>query len=89
MAASMEALAGVAFGLGEPRRAARIWGAIERLRAEIGAPIPLDERPNYDRTVAAARAATTDAGAFDAAWQEGRTMNLEQAVEYALGDDEA
>jgi hypothetical protein len=41
-------------------------------------------RSREERELAAARAALGDDTAFDLAWQEGRTMNFEQAVQYAL-----
>jgi hypothetical protein len=48
----------------------------------------LNERPQYERQVAAARAgawkATGDDATFATAWAEGRAMTLEQAIEYAL-----
>jgi len=81
---SMEAFAAVALALTGPEPAARIWGRAERLRDEIGAPIAPSARPWYDRQVAAARAALGDDTAFDLAWQDGRTMTLDQAVRYAL-----
>jgi predicted ATPase/class 3 adenylate cyclase len=84
VAEALEGLAHVAAALAVPSRAARIWGAAERLREEIGAPLPPNERPRYDPQVASARAAMEDDPAFDSAWQEGRTMTLEQAVEYGL-----
>nr|MDQ6923461.1 hypothetical protein [Pseudomonadota bacterium] len=62
----------------------RIWGAVERLRTESGSPLPPKDRPVYDRRVAAARAALGDDAAFDRAWQEGRALTLEQAIELAL-----
>ncbi len=40
-------------------------------------------RADYDRGLTAAREALGDA-AFTAAWNEGRKMNLEEAVAYAL-----
>lgn len=83
-AASIEGLAGVAFASGDPVRAARIWGALERLREEIGVPLEQSERPHRDRKIAAARAALGDGAAFDRAWQAGRAMSLEQAVECVL-----
>lgn len=88
IAASMEGLAGIASALGEPTRAARIWGGMERLREEIGAPRVPSERHHYDRSVAAARAALGDDAAFDHAWHEGRAMMLEQAIDYALNNDD-
>jgi len=41
----------------------------------------------YEPYIAAARAQIGDA-AWEAAWQEGRTMSMEEAIEYALSDDE-
>ena len=72
--------------LGSPRRGARIWGAVERLRTEIGSPMALNERPHYDLCVAAARAGLGDDAAFDRAWQEGAALTLEQAMEFALDE---
>ena len=80
---SVEGLAAVVAALGGSLRAAGIWGAAERLREEIGAPLPPNERPRYDRRVAAARAALGDDAAFDRAWQEGRALTIEQAIEIA------
>jgi non-specific serine/threonine protein kinase len=84
IAESLEELAYCAFALVSPGRAARILGAAERLREEIASPLAPTDRPQYDRQVAAARAAIGDDAAFDFAWQEGRAMTLDQAVEYAL-----
>jgi len=82
IAYSLEALAAVVAALGGSLRAARIWGAAERLREEIGSP--LLERPRYDRRVAAARAAWGDDAAVERAWKEGRALTLEQAIELAF-----
>jgi len=84
IAISMEGLAGIAFASNAPGRAACMWGAAERLRQAIGAPLVPSERHHYDHTVAAARAALDDGAAFDLAWREGRAMMLEQAIAYAL-----
>jgi len=80
----VEGLAAVAASLHDSLRAARIWGAAERSRAEIGAPLSPNERPGYDRRVAAARIASGDDAAFDRAWEEGRCLTLDQAIELAL-----
>jgi hypothetical protein len=82
-----DALAGVseaAAGLGDLLRAARIRGAEERLREEIGLPLQSEEQRDHDRSVAAARAALGDDAAFNHAWQQGRALTLEQAIELAL-----
>jgi predicted ATPase/DNA-binding winged helix-turn-helix (wHTH) protein len=82
--ASLEGLAAVVASQRDSLRAARIWGATERLRAEIGAPLPPCEQSGYDRYVAAARAASEDEAAFHSAWEEGRGLTLDQAIDLAL-----
>ena len=84
IAASLEELAAAVSALVDPLRAARIWGAADRLRAEIGSPLSPNERLCYDRRIAAARAALSDGTAFDRAWQEGRALTREQTIELAL-----
>jgi len=84
IAASIEGIAELASVLGEPGRAACLWGAMERLREDIGAPLAPSEREPHDRHVAAARAALTDASCFDRAWQEGRAMTADEAIAQAL-----
>jgi predicted ATPase/class 3 adenylate cyclase len=83
IAFSLEGLAAVVAALGSSLRAACIWGAADRLRAEAGSPLPPKDRPAYDRRVAAART-REDNAAFDRAWQQGRALTLEQAMELAL-----
>jgi predicted ATPase/class 3 adenylate cyclase len=63
--------------------AARLWGAAEALREQIGAVMWPIDRPDYERRAAAARAALADE-AFDAAWQAGRALTWEQAMDEAL-----
>jgi hypothetical protein len=83
IADSLEGLAQTCLRAAAPDRAARIWGAAERLRQEIGAPLPPGERPRHDHQVAVARAAIADDAAFDRAWQEGLALTLEQAMDLA------
>jgi len=85
---SLEGLASVASGLTNPIRAARIWGAAERLRGEIGSPMPPSEQPRHDRELAAARA-TVGEEVFDFAWHEGQAMTMEKALQYALLEHDA
>ena len=84
IALSLQTLAAAVAALGSHVRAARIWGAAERLREEIGSPVPSNDRPRYDQRVDEARVALGDGAAFDRAWQEGRALTLEQAIELAL-----
>jgi predicted ATPase/DNA-binding winged helix-turn-helix (wHTH) protein len=83
-AITLEGLAEVIAALGEVQRAARIWGAMERLRADIGAPLRPAWRRHCDNSVAAARRSLNDDATFDRAWQEGRALSFEQAVDLAL-----
>ncbi|MEO8751708.1 MAG: tetratricopeptide repeat protein [Casimicrobiaceae bacterium] len=80
----LEGLAEMIANLGSPADAARIWGSAARLREEIGSPVTPNDRPRYDRRVAAARAALGDDAAFDRAWHDGRALTLEQAIQLAL-----
>jgi predicted ATPase/class 3 adenylate cyclase len=83
IAESLEGLAGVVGVQGQPERAALLFGAAEALRDAMGAPLPPAGRADYERSVAAVRA-QLDAAAFAAAWAEGRSTPLEQAIAVAL-----
>jgi len=65
-------------------RAASLWGAAERLRNEIGAPLPAGDQADLNRDIASARSSFGDAGPFEQALQTGRTLSMEQAVDLAL-----
>jgi predicted ATPase/transposase/DNA-binding XRE family transcriptional regulator len=77
----LEGMASLASAIGQPNRAVRLWGAAGALKETILAYSrpSLAERTAYDLSVAAVRA-QLDQPAFTAAWAEGRTMSLEQAV---------
>jgi len=53
------------------------------LRESIGAPLPPSEQKRVDRMVAPAREALPESS-VTAAWETGRSMGLEQAIELAL-----
>jgi hypothetical protein len=76
-------LAGLAAATTAPRRAARLWGAAQALRQEIGNARSVHMSIDYERHVKPVRANLT-AEAFDEAWDEGRAMSLDDAVRYAL-----
>jgi hypothetical protein len=80
---SLETFASLNVQEGKPEQAARLWGTAQRLREEICAPLPPNEREEYDHQVAMARQALGEE-TFTAAWAEGRAMTLEQTMEYAL-----
>jgi predicted ATPase/class 3 adenylate cyclase len=79
-------LAGVTATQDQPEWAARLLGAVAALRQAVGIPVPTYAQAEYDRGVAAARAALGDE-VFAAAWAEGRAMTLDQAVAYAMKHD--
>jgi hypothetical protein len=62
---------------------ARLLGAAAALRESLGTPLPPVERPEHERLCAAIRARLGEQ-AFAAAWERGRTMELEDAVALAL-----
>jgi predicted ATPase/DNA-binding XRE family transcriptional regulator len=72
----------------DPARAARLFGAAERLLETAGAALWATRGRLYTAPVEKARAALGTAS-FDAAWTEGRAMTPEQAVAYALGQSTA
>ncbi len=68
-------------------RAARLFGAAEVLREAMGERIgPANQGP-YERALASIQARLDDA-ALASAWGEGRAMTLEQAIAYALAEDQ-
>jgi hypothetical protein len=70
--------------IGDGLRAAHIAGAAERLREQIGSPLTTDERLRHERRMAAVRVALGEDDAFERAWQKGRAMSSEQAIEISL-----
>jgi non-specific serine/threonine protein kinase len=80
---ALEGLAGVYGVRGEPARAARLFGAADAFHKVVNSPIQGGDLADYERFVAGTRAAMTPE-AFEAAWSEGRSLSLEQAIELAL-----
>ena len=72
-----------------PVRAAQLWGAAEGMSEAYGAHFSHAGRAaiDYEGRLDIARS-QLDAAAWTAAWAEGRAMPPEQAVEYALEQDE-
>ena len=80
----LEGLAAVAIDQGDPQRATRLSATAATARAELGAPLAVDEHPMRDRTLAAARSSLGD-DTFAAAWVKGQAMTMDEAAETALG----
>jgi tetratricopeptide (TPR) repeat protein len=81
----LEGLAGVAALRREGERAARLFGAADAVRTWMGVSVMPVDRIVYDRGVEVARSAVGEQR-FTAAWNDGRTMSLEEAMAYALGE---
>ena len=77
----------VAAAQGYATRAICLAGADKTIRDAIGATMVPSHRADYEEGLAIARQALNES-AFDAAWQKGMSMTLEQAVEYALSSED-
>jgi DNA-binding CsgD family transcriptional regulator len=83
---SLDSLAVVVSMQGDHRRAARLFGAAKALREAVGASVLPFYRADYDLGVVTARAGLGEE-VFEEAWEEGRAMTPEEAIEYALGSE--
>ncbi len=83
----LEIMAGGAGAQGQAQRAARLWGAAEALREEIGVPLQPEDRKLLDPYLATAHSSLGEV-AWQATLAEGRAMMPEQAIEYALSAEE-
>jgi hypothetical protein len=71
---------------GHQERAVRLLAAVDALRREIGFEFQAHTLADYERAVQHARKALT-AEQFEAAWQRGSGMALEEAVGYAMSGE--
>ena len=85
---SLEGLACAVGTKGEAQRAAKLFGAAQALREAVGYPQPPGERAVQEPYLLAARS-RLDEATWEAALAEGRAMDLEEAVEYALSEDDS
>jgi predicted ATPase len=83
-----EALRGLAAASAahEPGRAARLTGAADALVERNGVQLAESERMMNDRYLTSARAALGD-DVWISAWNEGRTLPIDEAITYALRSD--
>jgi hypothetical protein len=84
---TIEGLAKVAAGQQKPKRALRLAAASARLRNIASDEASLIEQAELDRALGLVRPMLGDLKS-SAAWVEGNAMSQEQAVGYALADDE-
>jgi tetratricopeptide (TPR) repeat protein len=86
IAECFEGLAGISADLGRVETAARLMGTAEAIREMTNSPLPPVDRSNYDRDFILIRSQLGEAN-FIKAWAEGRAMTLEQAIAYALKEE--
>ena len=79
----IEDYSGVAAAEAKPQKALQLAGFAAALRESIGAPLPPSEQKRVDRMIAPAREALPESS-VTSAWDTGRSMELEQAIELAL-----
>jgi tetratricopeptide (TPR) repeat protein len=87
VAVNLERLAVVAVRQGKDQRAAAMFGVAETLRERFGTPLPPSQRSQYERARASAEAAGPEE--FRVAWERGRGMSEQEAVEFALAEEHA
>ncbi len=88
IAASLSGFAGLALAQGQFIRAVRLFGAAQASLESLAWRLPPADDDAYQRNLASARAQLSGA-VFNAAWDEGRALSLEQATDYALSREEA
>jgi non-specific serine/threonine protein kinase len=87
IARSLEGMAKVVGTLGKAERSARLWGAAQAVREDIGVPMRPDEREVLKPYPATVRS-QLEKDAWDVALIKGKAMTLKQAFGCALSEDE-
>jgi tetratricopeptide (TPR) repeat protein len=82
-AETLEGLAGVAQRCDQTVPAARLLGAVVAFRSLLDVAQPIQDQIDHQNLIAAIRSQLSETR-FEAAWAEGQTMTLEQAVDYGL-----
>jgi hypothetical protein len=85
VSAGLEGLAEVWEAQGQVEGAARLLGGARALRERDGTAIRPADRPQYERLVERVQAALHPE-AFERAWEEGRTMSLEEVLTSRLAE---
>jgi predicted ATPase len=88
IAHQFECLAFIAKAEENELRAAKLFGAAEVLREVNELPMTPFERVEYEREVNDLRL-NMDEGTFAKAWTEGRAMSMEQAIRFAIENEES
>ena len=84
----LEGLACLAGAQGKAEWAARLWGAAQALHEAKDIPRDTDFLAEADARISAVRSGMGEE-AWEEAWRKGRAMTLDEAVSYALQEEEA
>jgi len=85
VAACIAALAAVALARGQKSEATALFAAAEVALKSVRAQLLHIDQTAYDRGLAAVRS-QLDRTVFDAAWADGQTLTIEQAIERAMNE---
>ncbi|MDR3687876.1 MAG: BTAD domain-containing putative transcriptional regulator [Fimbriimonas sp.] len=83
VAEDLELLFSLAVKENHAAHGAELWGMAKALREQIGCPLTPQDQQSYDADLVEACKALGDAG-FSAAFEKGRALSLERAIELAL-----
>jgi non-specific serine/threonine protein kinase len=87
VAHQLECFAFIAKAQEQGERAVKLMSAAEALREASSSPRTPQERIEYDRELEGLRAGM-DEKTFHLLWAEGQSMNMEQAIDYAIAGNE-
>ena len=82
---SLAGFAVLAVAQGEVERAARLCGVVASLQEVLGSLLEAPLQIEYDQQIASVESILGEE-LFQTLWKEGRAMNIDQAIEYALGE---
>ena len=85
VAHELECIAYIAAEIEQYKRAARLFGAAEALRELISTSMTPIERREYDPAVTRL-CRQMEESQLKAAWHQGRSLTMEEAIQYALGE---
>ena len=87
VAHQLECMAFIAKAQEEGERAVKLMSAAEALRQASSSPRTPQERIEYERELEGLRAGM-DEKTFDLLWVDGESMNIDQAIAFAMGEQE-
>jgi len=86
IAHQLESIGFIAKALEDPEKSACLLGAAEALRERIGTTMSPHERVEYENEIADLKA-NMDEKAFASLWEKGRSMTMDEAIEFATKEE--